>query len=636
MKEQSKTKQTLIQKKTSLDDALEYAESIFNTVREPLIVLDQDLRVVTASRSFYDFFKVKPKETEGQLIYDLGNKQWDIPKLRELLETILPQKTTFDDYEVKHDFTTIGKRTMLLNARQIQRVLGKERIILLSIEDITKSKQDESARVTSLKALLESQERYKALFERSLNLIYVMDFDGQFIDANKAVLNLFGYKRKEISSVNVASLVDEDQLPLVLDSMQEIKETGLLQDLREIRLRHKDGREIYLEIQGSIVMSKGKPVAIQMVAHDITERKRAKDALLWTNALLNSIVENIPNMIFLKDTVKLQFVRLNRAGEDLLGFSRDELIGKSDYDLFPKEQADFFTQNDRNVLHRKDLVDIAEESVQTRNNGERILHTKKVPILNENGEPQYLLGISEDITERKNEQEAFLASREQLRSLANRLQMAREEERTRIARKIHDDIGGLLTGLKIDLSLLLRTSLEIENKTIKKSLLDGIEGMIKSIDVSVPDIRRIAMELRPGVLDDLGLVSAMEWHLNDFQKRTGIHCKLISSVECINMDIDFSTALFRIFQEVLTNVVRHSKATEVRAYMREDEESFLLEVEDNGKGFEKENLLSSESLGFLGMKERAQIFGGSVTMTGKPGMGTKVTVNIPQKRKLDQ
>jgi two-component system CheB/CheR fusion protein len=130
--------------KISEDEAREYSESIINTVREPLIALDQALRVVSVSRSFYEVFKVNPKETVGQLIYDLGNKQWDIPKLRELLETILPQKTTFDNYEVEHDFSTIGKRIMLLNARQIQRVLGKERIILLAIEDITERREIEN------------------------------------------------------------------------------------------------------------------------------------------------------------------------------------------------------------------------------------------------------------------------------------------------------------------------------------------------------------------------------------------------------------------------------------------------------------------------------------------------------------
>jgi two-component system CheB/CheR fusion protein len=145
------------------DEALEFAESVIDTVREPLIVLDHDLRVVKVSRSFYEFFKVDPKETVGQLIYDLGNKQWDIPKLRELLETILPQKTTFDNYEVEHDFATIGRRIMLLNARQIQRAMGKERIILLAIEDITEKKKLERE-VAKARDAAEAATRAKSAF----------------------------------------------------------------------------------------------------------------------------------------------------------------------------------------------------------------------------------------------------------------------------------------------------------------------------------------------------------------------------------------------------------------------------------------------------------------------------------------
>ena len=144
MKKNNKKDKALVSE-LSLDsnEALEFAESIINTIREPLIVLDQDLRAIKASRSFYDFFKVTPDETIGTLIYDLGNHQYDIPKLRELLETILPEKTTFDNYEVEHIFSTIGKRIMLLNARKIQRALGKEKIILLAIEDITERKEIE-------------------------------------------------------------------------------------------------------------------------------------------------------------------------------------------------------------------------------------------------------------------------------------------------------------------------------------------------------------------------------------------------------------------------------------------------------------------------------------------------------------
>ena len=243
--------------------------------------------------------------------------------------------------------------------------------------------------------------------------------------------------------------------------------------------------------------------------------------------------------------------------------------------------------------------------------------------------------VLHNITERKRAEEALRASREQMRALAGRLQAVREEERTQIAREIHDELGGALTGLKIDFSLLTRTALKIENETVRTSLLAGMNSMIKSIDATIQTVRRISMELRPGILDDLGLIAALEWQLKDFEKRTGIRCEFFPPVEDISLDADLSTALFRIFQEALTNVARHSGATEVRVRLRADADSSTLEVEDNGKGIEKEKTLSSKSLGLLGMRERAQMFGGRITVTGTPGIGTKVTVEIPtvEKRK---
>src|SRR5512140_2800631 len=179
--------------KRASSQSREYAESIINTIREPLIALDQDLRVVSVSRSFYEVFKVNPKETVGQLIYDLGNKQWDIPKLRELLETILPQKTTFDNYEVEHEFVTIGRRIMLLNARQIQRAWGKERIILLAFKDITERKQLEDM-------LKESEMRYRRIFETASDGIVLLEKrEGHIVHANPAAEKMLGYSKVEYS-----------------------------------------------------------------------------------------------------------------------------------------------------------------------------------------------------------------------------------------------------------------------------------------------------------------------------------------------------------------------------------------------------------------------------------------------------
>ncbi|PIP37442.1 MAG: two-component sensor histidine kinase [Desulfobacterales bacterium CG23_combo_of_CG06-09_8_20_14_all_51_8] len=196
-----KARKELAAIKISEDEAREYSESVINTIREPLIVLDQDLRVVSVSRSFYEVFKVNPEETVGQLIYDLGNKQWNIPKLRELLETILPKRTTFEDYEVEHDFAAIGRRIMLLNARQIKRVWGKDRIILLAIEDITERRETENGlekaheELTALAAELKRVARVKSEFLANMShelrtpLNSIIGFSEVLYDETFGVLN---------------------------------------------------------------------------------------------------------------------------------------------------------------------------------------------------------------------------------------------------------------------------------------------------------------------------------------------------------------------------------------------------------------------------------------------------------------
>src|ERR1035437_4737806 len=180
------------------DEVSKLAENIINTVREPLLLLDKDLRVVKASHSFYDFFKVSSDETIGTLIYDLGNHQWNIPKLRELLETILPRKATFENYEVEHDFSTIGKRIMLLNARQIERALGKEKIILLAIEDITERKEIETVLEKTRKELAVIKKTADEESEFSENLIntvreplIALDKDLRVVKASRSLYDFF-------------------------------------------------------------------------------------------------------------------------------------------------------------------------------------------------------------------------------------------------------------------------------------------------------------------------------------------------------------------------------------------------------------------------------------------------------------
>ncbi len=336
-------------------------------------------------------------------------------------------------------------------------------------------------------------------------------------------------------------------------------------------------------------------------------------------------------------TIEGETIYANRAMLDFYGYDSIEELRTTPLKerYTPESYAEFKIRMEKRK--RGDYYPSEYDISIVRKDGEvRHLQAFRKEVL-WNGEEQFQI-IYQDITERKQAEEELRASREEMRALAGRLQAVREEERTQIAREIHDELGGALTGLKIDVSLLTRSALKIENETVRTSLFAGMDSMIKSIDTTIHTVRRIAMKLRPGILDDLGLVAALEWQLKDFEKRTGIRCEFFPPGEDISLDADLSTALFRIFQEALTNVARHSGATEVHVHLRADADSSTLEVEDNGQGIEKEKTQSKESLGLLGMRERAQIFGGQVTITRTPGRGTIVTVEIPpkEKRKRDQ
>jgi signal transduction histidine kinase len=219
-------------------------------------------------------------------------------------------------------------------------------------------------------------------------------------------------------------------------------------------------------------------------------------------------------------------------------------------------------------------------------------------------------------------------SGEQLRALSTHLESIREEERTRIAREIHDELGQALTGLKMDVSWLRD---RLQRGDLDTDILSQkTEAMSQLIDTTVQSVRRIATELRPGILDDLGIVAAVEWLAQDFESRTGIRCNFAADCEEINLDRDRATALFRISQETLTNVARHSSASAVNISLKQENSSLILQISDNGRGITRDEAAGARSLGLLGMRERATSLGGRVDIEGAPGKGTLVTAHIPR------
>jgi signal transduction histidine kinase len=221
--------------------------------------------------------------------------------------------------------------------------------------------------------------------------------------------------------------------------------------------------------------------------------------------------------------------------------------------------------------------------------------------------------------------ERLRESEEKLRRLAAHLISVREEERAHIAREIHDELGQVLTGIKMEVGWLA--------KRLKEPvLLEKTDSMSKLIDSTVQTVRKIATGLRPEMLDDMGLVAAVGWQAKDFQKRTGIRCRVKLPPETTKLDIDVSTTAFRIFQEILTNVARHSRATRVDIELDVAGDRLRLDVADNGVGIGEAELDGKRSLGLLGMHERALLFGGEVSITGSPGHGTRVQVTIPTRK----
>jgi signal transduction histidine kinase len=227
--------------------------------------------------------------------------------------------------------------------------------------------------------------------------------------------------------------------------------------------------------------------------------------------------------------------------------------------------------------------------------------------------------------DRKRAEEQLRQSHEQLRALSVYLQHIREEERTVIAREVHDELGQALTGLKLELTWL--TS-RLPPKGLR-GLHAKTKSMAEHIDEIIHSIRRIATELRPGLLDTAGLLAALEWQAQEFQKQTGIQCRVSAAIKETLWDQDLNTAFFRIFQETLTNIIRHANATKVNVRLAEMSGHLVLEVKDNGRGISEAEIHNTRSIGLLGMRERAALLGGEVRFSGELGKGTAVRVRIP-------
>ncbi len=335
-----------------------------------------------------------------------------------------------------------------------------------------------------------------------------------------------------------------------------------------------------------------------------------------------ALLDNIPDMAWLKDR-ECRYLAVNTAYLEILHIPEHAVLGKRPDEIWPPEIAEVYLRTDRAVL-KSGRRRRYEEKRPDPSGVSRWFETIKSPIRDNAGRITGTVGISRDISERKAAESELLKSRAQLRELSNYLQSVREAERARISRELHDELGQTLTALKMELGWL-----KDRLPTDPAMLRTRVDRLVHIVDHSVTDLQRIASDLRPMILDELGLVSAVQWLVQNFSERSALAIALSFEQSEAVYSKDVSTAAFRIVQEALTNIARHSGAASARITARHSGEELQLDISDDGRGMDVAQSRREQHLGLIGMSERAHMLGGSMEIDSAPGRGTRISVRLP-------
>lgn len=468
---------------------------------------------------------------------------------------------------------------------------------------------DISERVRSQKELKRSEENFRTLIEQASDGIFICNQYLQYLDVNSSAAKLTGYSKEELLNMNMFDnilTVDPNSPEALL--MDDMKNGNVV--IKERVLRKKDGQVINVEISAKMLPD-GR---FQGIVRDITARKTAAEALRLSENKYRLLFNQNPMPMWMLSMPDNSFVDVNPAAVSFYGYSKEEFLQMHETDLTASAMAYYESESEGDDTgiweHQKKDGSIVKVNI--------IAHD-----IHYEGRPAKLV-LANDVTDKIAAEENLKRSHEELRQLATHLENIREAERTHMAREIHDELGQQLTGLKMDISWINR-----KIKSSDEEVLQKIQDTIRLIDKTVITVRRIATQLRPSILDDLGLIAAMEWQSDEFEKRSEIETHFTSNVTIVNLKPEIATAVFRVFQESLTNVLRHASASMVEAGLLVSESLLELTIQDNGRGFNPVDIENKKTLGLLGMKERVVLMGGSYQITSEQQKGTLVRIVVP-------
>ncbi len=606
-----------VTERKKMEDDLRKSEEryriLVETATEALVVFDvQERKFVSVSESASRLFRMSKEEllkigpVEVSPEYQPNGALSNEAAAAFISRAVKGEKTSFEWTHCDRNGNLIPCEVWLVRLPAGNQILVRGTII-----DITERKKAEAA-------IKESEAKFRAFFESSMDGILLTVPDGRILAANPAACSIFGMTEEEICAAGRYGLVDESD-PKLQDYLDERKRIGKTKG--ELTMLRKDGTKFPADITTSVFRDAKGDERTSMIIRDITERKRIEQELKEAEIKFRNLVEQSLVGVYIIQNGKFAYV--NPRFAEIFGYNQQELINSYPVEkvVHPDDRA-LVTENVRVRLQgEKDSVHY--EANGQKKNGE-IIRAEIFGSRTEYAGKPAIIGTLLDISHRKQDEEQIKQSYNQIRLLTEHLQNIREEERTHIAREIHDELGQQLTVLKMDASWLNK-KLNAADDNVKQKLKDLLELM----DSTVKTVRRISSELRPSLLDDMGLVPAMEWHLKEFEKRASIKTSFKFPDYELNLQDSVKTGLFRIFQESLTNVVRHANAKKVEVNLKKENENIVLSIKDDGKGFDKKKEKNKKTLGILGMQERSFMMGGTYQIDSKPGKGTLVVVSVP-------
>ncbi|HEY6320532.1 MAG TPA: ATP-binding protein [Thermoanaerobaculia bacterium] len=416
-----------------------------------------------------------------------------------------------------------------------------------------------------------------------------------------------------------------DSWPCVILCLHE------LQSLGDLTLRH-GVLETHLDVLGSrgvvaspyFVALNRAPERLAAIGAELARRQRERQAQHQRSELLQTIFDNVPVMVSLFDPAALRLVVANREWERVLGWTVEEA-----------QTVDLLAEVYPDPEERRRAIDFIDREItewtgfKLRTRSGSMVDTVWMRLKLSDGTT---IGFGRDVTEKRRNAEQLRQSHAGLRALSERLRAAREEEGARIARKVHDEVGQILTALRLDVGWLERQleSLALSAPAAREALAGKLQDMSQLLDLASDAVHHVISELRPGILDELGLEAAVEWYVAELEKRTGITCRLVDTMAGARLSPDQATALFRILQEALTNVVRHAGAATVDIRLAAEAGRVTMEISDDGRGIPEDKIGDSRSIGLLGMRERARALGGEVVIRRQFTAGTTVEVILPR------